>query len=67
MAGKKVKIWYDEEGDYLEVTFDQKPGFFRETASDEVMEKVDVEGNLLGFSVLKVSTRRPRPIEITLS
>jgi len=36
-----VKIWYDREGDYLEVTFDPRPGFFRETASDEVMEKVD--------------------------
>ena len=66
MADKKIKIWYDQEGDYLEVTFDQRPGFFRETASDEVMEKVDVEGNLLGFSVLKVSARRARPLEVTL-
>jgi hypothetical protein len=66
MAEKSLKIWYDQQGDYLEVTFDQKPGFFRETTSDEVMEKVDVEGNLLGFSVLNVSTRRPGPLEVTL-
>ena len=66
MAKKTVKLWYDREGDYLEVIFDQKPGFFRETASDQVMEKVDQEGNLLGFSVLKVSARRMTPLEVAL-
>lgn len=55
VAGRKVKIWYDPEGDYLEVIFDQKPGFYRETASEQVMEKVDEAGNMLGFSVIKVS------------
>ncbi len=66
MASRTVKIWYDREGDYLEVTFDQRPGFFRETASDQVMEKVDHQGNLLGFSVLKVSTLRETPLEVVL-
>ena len=46
MAAKRLKIWYDPEGDYLEVIFDQKPGYFRETASDQVMEKVDDAGNI---------------------
>ena len=55
MAGRKLKIWYDPEGDYLEVMFEQKEGYFRETSSDQVMEKVDAAGNLIGFSVLKVS------------
>ena len=40
MAQKIVKLWYDREGDYLEVMFDRKPGYFRETKSDQVMEKV---------------------------
>ena len=56
MADRKVNIWYDAEGDYLEVIFEQKPGYFRETACDQVMEKVDEAGNVLGgFSVLKIS------------
>jgi uncharacterized protein YuzE len=63
---KKVKIWYDPEGDYLEVIFDQKPGYFRETASDQVMEKVDDQGNILGFSVLKVSALKKAPLEVAL-
>lgn len=66
MAPKHVKIWYDPEGDYLEVVFDQRPGFFRETPSDQVMQKVDEQGNLLGFSVLRVSALKERPLEIAL-
>ena len=67
MADKRVKIWYDAEGDYLEVTFDQKPGFFRATPNDQVMEKVDDDGNILGFSVLRVSALRQKPLEVALS
>jgi uncharacterized protein YuzE len=66
MAERKVKIWYDSEGDYLEVIFDQKPGYFRETPSDQVMEKVDEHGNVLGFSVLRVSALRKKPLEVAL-
>jgi uncharacterized protein YuzE len=66
MAERKVRIWYDPEGDYLEVIFDQKPGYFRETVSDHVMEKVDDHGNILGFSVLNVSALRKAPLEIAL-
>jgi uncharacterized protein YuzE len=66
MAGKKLKIWYDAEGDYLEVMFDQKEGYFRETSSDQVMEKVDADGNVIGFSVLKVSAVKGHPLDLTL-
>jgi uncharacterized protein YuzE len=66
MAEKRVKIWYDPEGDYLEVIFDQKPGYFRETANDQVMEKVDEQGNVLGFSVLRVSALKETPLEVAL-
>jgi len=66
MAERTLKIWYDAEGDYLEVIFDQRPGYFRETASDQVMEKVDDHGNTLGFSVLKVSAAREAPLEVAL-
>ena len=55
---KEIKIWYDREGDYLEVLFEQKKGYFRETENDAVMEKVDEEGNIIGFSILKVSALR---------
>lgn len=50
-----VKVWYDKEGDYLEVIFSDKPGYMRETNNDAVMEMVDQEGNIVGFSILAVS------------
>ena len=62
MAAKKLKIWYDREADYLEVLFDQREGFFRETTNDQVMEKVDSEGNIFGFSVLRASALTKTPL-----
>ncbi len=64
--GKKVKIWYDKEGDYLEVLFERKAGFFKETENDAVMEKVDEEGNIIGFSILQVSALKEKPLSIDL-
>jgi len=59
-----TKIWYDKEGDYLEVLFEQGKGYFRETENDAVMERVDEEGNVIGFSILKVSVlKKPLSIE----
>ncbi|MBI4371830.1 MAG: DUF2283 domain-containing protein [Elusimicrobia bacterium] len=63
----KVKVWYDREGDYLEVLFEKKAGYFRETKNDQVMEKVDDKGNILGFSVLKISHLKKKPLEIALA
>ena len=64
---KEVKIWYDSEGDYLEVIFERKAGYFRETENDAVMEKVDEQGNTIGFSILKVSAlKEQKPLSISL-
>ena len=49
MGSKTIKVWFDPEGDFLEVIFENKPGFFKETDNDLVMEKVDEDGNILGF------------------
>ena len=66
MADKRVRIWYDKEGDYLEVMFERRAGVFRETANPHVMEKVDEKGNVLGFSVMKVSALHDVPLEVAL-
>ena len=64
--GKEVKIWYDKEGDYLEVLFEREAGYFKETENDAIMEKVDEEGNIIGFSILKVSALKEKPLSIEL-
>ena len=63
---EKVRVWYDSKGDFLEVMFKQKEGFFRETSSDQVMEKIDMEGNVIGFSILKVSSLKEKFLDIDL-
>ncbi len=50
-----VKVYFDKEGDYLEVTFSDQPGYMRETENEAIRSRVDQDGNLLGFSVLGVS------------
>jgi len=64
---KDVTVWYDREGDYLEVLFEQKEGYLRETDNDAVMEKVDQDGRVIGFSILNVSqTQSEAPVSVTL-
>lgn len=67
MERRAVKFWYDPEGDFMEVIFDEKAGYFRETDDERVMEKVDDEGNVLGFSVTTVSSLKGKPFEVTLA
>lgn len=52
---QKIKIWYDPEGDFLEVLFSEKSGFMQVTNQDAIMKRVDEQGNILGFSIMQVS------------
>ena len=51
----KVKVWFDPEVDYLEVTFSDAPGYMRPTSSGAVMKRVDEQGRVIGFSVFGLS------------
>ena len=55
---KKLNIWFDKEGDFLELTIG-KPvkGFFKEIG-DDMLERVDAKtGKVIGFSILNFSKR----------
>ena len=54
MAGT-VKVWFDAEGDFLEVRFSDAAGYMKETNNDAVMERVDERGQVIGFSIMQVS------------
>jgi len=49
-----VKIWYDREGDVLEVTFEDAPTAMEEIA-DDVFERRTRDGRIIGFTVLNFS------------
>jgi len=63
----KVKVWFDAEADYLEVRFSDAAGYEKETKHDAVMERVDKDGQVIGFSILGVSRfRKGNPLEAEL-
>ena len=64
----KVKVWFDREADYLEVQFREAPGYMKETEHDAVMERIDTNGELIGFSILGVSRfTKEKPLEAELT
>jgi hypothetical protein len=63
----KVKVWFDAEADYLEVRFSDAAGYEKETQHGAVMERVDSQGRVIGFSVLGVSRfKKDKPLEADL-
>ena len=64
---ERIKVWYDPEADFLEVTFQDRAGTFHETSVDQVMTKVDSKGRVVGFSILKVSALKGKPVELSLT
>jgi len=46
----RLRVWFDEEGDFLEVTFAKRKGSFR-TISPDVYERIDSKGNVIGFAI----------------
>ena len=64
----KVKIWFDAEADFLEVRFSDAAGYERETQHDAVMERLDAQGHVIGFSVLGVTRfKKDKPLEADLT
>jgi uncharacterized protein DUF2283 len=64
----KVKVWFDAKADYLEVRFSDAAGCMKETKNDALMERVDAQGHIIGFSVMGVSRlKKDKPLEADLA
>ena len=67
----KVYVWYDAEGDYLEVDLGEpRDGDTAMTAHNGVYVKLDSDDNLIGFSIIGVSTLQEnaaKPFEVELT
>lgn len=65
---KNVSVWYEPEGDMLEVLWELKEGYFSPTDDYQVLKRLDDEGNLVGFLIHEISTMKgPSPFEFNLS
>ncbi len=50
----EMKVWYDQAGDYLEVTFEDAPASLEEV-NEDVFERRTPDGRIIGFTVLNFS------------
>jgi len=63
---KALRIWFDPEGDLLEIG-QTKParGFFRD-AGDDMFVRADYEGNITGFAIPNAKKRMTKIREVKL-
>lgn len=52
-SGRKINIWYDRVGDFLDVTWGPNTST-EPTQDDRVMAHVDDEGNIQGFHIVGI-------------
>lgn len=63
---KRMSVWFDKEGDFLEFCIDgKKKGFFRDLGND-IFERVDLKGNVLGFGIFNFIKRSLKEEKIKL-
>ncbi len=51
---QQLSVWYDEEGDYLEIAFEEGEGFFQD-AGEDLWLRVNPQGRIVGFAILNFS------------
>ena len=61
----RLKVWFDEEGDFLEVTFSRRKASFRSVGPD-IYERVDAKGNIIGFAIFNFLKHDRKTVEIPL-
>ena len=62
---EKLRLWFDPEGDMLEVGFKKKKGFMRGIGED-IFLRLDQKGNVLGFTILNATKRFEKIKEVEL-
>lgn len=58
-----LNVRYDEEGDFLEISSEKKRGFYKDLGNG-IFERVDEDGNTIGFAILNTKKRNEREISV---
>ena len=56
MTARKVSVWYDDEGDMLEVLWAFREGYFSPTDDERILKRLDDRGKVIGFLIHEVTT-----------
>ena len=67
MTSRSVSVWYDAEGDMLEVLWAFREGYFTPTEDERILKRLDDDGEVIGFLIHEFSTlKQPAPVEFEL-
>lgn len=61
----KMRVWYDKEGDFLEVIFQEGKGHMKDIG-DDVFKRVNEQGKVIGFAIFNFSKRDQKAVEVPL-
>lgn len=61
-----LKVWYDREGDILEVLFEDVPAMMEEI-TDDVFERRTTDGRIVGFMVMNFSKHDREKLNLPLA
>jgi uncharacterized protein YuzE len=61
-----LRVWYDREGDMLEVVFDEAPAVMEEV-SDDLFERRTTDGRVIGFMVMNFSKHERELLNVPLN
>ena len=68
MASRSVSVWYDDEGDMLEVLWAFREGYFTPTDDERILKRLNDDGEVIGFLIHEMSTlKQPTPVEFELA
>ncbi|MCY4624622.1 MAG: helix-turn-helix domain-containing protein [Chloroflexi bacterium] len=56
MQSQTVSVWFDRDGDMLEVLWGFREGIFVPTEDDRILKRLDDNGDVVGFLVHEFST-----------
>jgi uncharacterized protein YuzE len=61
-----LRVWYDREGDILEVVFEDAPATMEEI-DDDVFERRMTDGRIVGFMVMNLSKHDREKLNLPLA
>lgn len=61
---EKLKIWYDEEGDILEIGYGEQKGYMKDIG-DDLWERIEEDGKVAGILILGFKKRaKAKKVEV---
>ena len=64
---KKMHIYYDKEGDFLEFRFGRvQPSYYERFGKDCFIRKSEKTGKIIGYAIYNVQKRKQREIEVPI-